>query len=278
MSESEIWIDGAYADTAQPLIGIDDRGFLLGHAAFETMRCLEGRIRRWEAHRARLECGLAYLGIERPALLDDVPHAAQQLATRLGLTDAVARLTVTAGEGGGGLFLRADIPAHVVLTLKPRPAPPDAVSVRIVDGPRRSGSPGERFKLSGYADLIAARREAVAVGAERAIVTGPGGTLACTDCANLFWIAGGRVFTPSEESGALAGVTRSALIKAARADGLEVAEVRAGHEALMDAEAAFTTNAVEGVVAISAVNGLVRPADHPLITRLRALEQAFDQP
>lgn len=278
MSGGAFWIDGAFADPAEAVVGIDDRGFLLGHAAFETMRCLEGRLRRWQAHRTRLEGGLAYLGIKRPALLDGVPHAVAQLANRLGLTDAVARLTVTAGEGGGGLALRTDVPAQLVLTLKPREAPPDAVSVEVVEGARRSGSPGERFKLSGYADLIAARREAAAAGADRAVVTGPGGVLACADCATLFWIAEGRLFTPSLESGALAGVTRSALIKAAGADGLEIAEVRAGPEALMEAEAAFTTNAVEGVVAVSAVNGLAKPADHPLITRLRALEQAADQP
>jgi len=274
LSGGAVWIDGAFSDPAESVVGVDDRGFLLGHAAFETMRCIEGRIRRWEAHRTRLEGGLAYLGIERPALLDGAPHAAAELSARLGLTDAMARLTVTAGEGGGGLALRSGVTAHLVLTLKPRPAPPDAVSVEVVEGARRSGSPGERFKLSGYADLIAARREAAAAGADRAVVTGPGGVLACADCANLFWISHGQILTPAVEAGALPGVTRSALIPAAAAEGVTITEVRAGAEALEAAEAAFMTNAVEGVVAVSAVNGLAKQADHPLIEQMRALIEA----
>ncbi len=274
MSSGAVWIDGAIADPACAVVGIDDRGFLLGHAAFETMRCIEGRIRRWEGHLARLEGGLAYLGVDRPGLLDTIPAGAGELSVRLNLSDAVARLTVTAGEGGGGLAVKACVPAHIVLTLKPRPAPPAAVSVRTVDGPRRSGSPGERFKLAGYANLIAARREAAAAGADRAVVTGPGGVLACADCANLFWISDGQVFTPPLEAGALAGVTRSALIRSAASDGMEIIEEGAGPEALEKAEAAFMTNAVEGVIAISAVNGVAKAVEHPVIDRLRMLEQA----
>lgn len=274
MSAALVWIDGALRDAGEAALGVEDRGFLLGHGAFETMRAAGGVIRRWNAHRARLEGGLAYLGVARPGRLDEVPAAAAELARRLELKDAIARLTVSAGAGGGGLELKAGVQARVVLTLKPRPAPPDAVSVQIVEGARRSGSPGERFKLSGYADLIAARREARAAGADRAVVTGPGGTLACADCANLFWIEAGRVFTPPLEAGALAGVTRTALMRAAAGAGLEIAEALAGPDRLTGAEAAFMTNAAEGVTAISAVNGADLDPAHPLIARLRALEAA----
>lgn len=276
MTNEAVWIDGEVMERADAVIGVDDRGFLLGHAAFETMRWTQGRLRRWDAHRARLEGGLAYLGVECSSLLDRVPQAAAELARRLNLTDAAARLTVSAGEGGGGLVLRPQASAHMVLTLKARPAPPSSVSVQIVDGARRSGAPGERFKLSGYADLIAARRDALAQGADRAVVTGPGGRLACADCANLFWISEDAVRTPALDVGALAGVTRTALIAAARAHKIEVAEVRAEARDLITAEAAFMTNALEGLVAISTVNGQGKRMDHPLMTRLRELEGGCD--
>ena len=271
MSAGPVWIDGAVVEDAAARVSVEDRGFLLGHGAFETLRWTGGGILRWPAHRARLEGGLAYLGVERPAALDAVPAAAQSLADRLGLAEAVARLTVSAGAGGGGLDAPPGLAARAVLTLKPRPAPPAAVSVRVVAGARRAGSPGERFKLSGYADLIAARREAREAGADRAIVTGPAGALACADCANLFWIEGRRILTPSLRAGALAGVTRAALMETGRAGGLVMEEVEAGPGALARADAAFMTNAVEGVTAISAVNGAAKPAGHDLIARVRAL-------
>ena len=271
MSAEPVWIDGAVVDGARAQIGADDRGFLLGHGAFETLRFAHGAIKRWPAHLVRLEGGLAYMGVDRPAILDEVPSAARQLAQASGLADGVARLTVSAGGGGGGLQHRAGFAPRVVLALRPRPSPPAAVAVRIAEGARRSGSPGERFKLSGYADLIAARREAVAAGDDRAVVTGPGGVLACADCANLFWILKGRLFTPALETGALAGVTRAALIEAAAASGRVVEEAAAPPDALMGAETAFMTNAVEGLTAISSVNGIGKEVDHPMLGRLRAV-------
>lgn len=272
MSAAPVWIDGRICNGDEARVSLADRGFLLGHGAFETLRVTGGAVRRWPAHRKRLEGGLAYLGLTAPALLDEVPRATRELADAAGVQDGVARLTVTAGAGGPGLEARTHAAPTCVLTVKPRPVPPSAVSVAIVAGARRSGSPGEAFKLSGYADLIAARLSAKAGGAERAVVTGPGGALACADCANLYWIKGSRVFTPALETGALSGVTRTALLSAAALHGLEIEAVRAGPQALLEAEAGFMTNAVEGVVAISAVDGVRKDAGHALIARFSRLE------
>jgi branched-subunit amino acid aminotransferase/4-amino-4-deoxychorismate lyase len=275
MSEPMVWIDGAFRRLGALNISVQDRAFLLGHAAFETMRCINGRLRRWDAHLERLQGGLAYLGVESPSGLNAIPKAAAELAAGQKIPDGVARLTVSAGVAGGGLQVQPGLAARIVLALKPRPQPPVSVSVWVADGARRSGSPGERFKLSGYADLIAARREAQQKGADRAVVTGPQGVLACADCANLYWIDDGLIFTPALEAGALSGVTRAALFKAADEVGVAIKEMRAEARALERAQAAFMTNSVEGVVAISSVNGLEKRVDHPLIEQLRRLEQAL---
>lgn len=268
-----VWIDGEIRARADARIGVDDRGFLLGHGAFETMRIGEGVLRRWERHRARLLGGLHYLGVAPPACLDGVQAVAQRLASELSVRDGVARLTVSAGEGGGGLEGTAGAKPHAVLTVRPRPITPESVSVTVLETPRRGGFPGERFKLSGYAGLIAARREARTAGFDRAVVTcASGGVLACADCATLYWIADGRIYTPALTAGALPGVARAALMDAAHAAGLEIEEVSATPDVLRGAEAAFMTNAVEGVVAISRVDDVRLDAGHPLLARARRLE------
>lgn len=274
MTQRPIWLDGEIARGDRALFGPEDRAFLLGHAAFETLQCRDGVLRRWTRHQDRLLAGLAYLGIPAPARLADLPAGAADLARAVDSGDAIARVTVSAGAGGRGLEAGPGAAPRLLLTLAPRPAPPDAVSVALIPGPRRAGSPGERFKLSGYADLIAARREARAVGAERAVVTGPGGALACADCANLFWITGDQVFTPALDAGALPGVTRAVVLQAAAAAGIDIVEVRAGVDALAYAQAAFMTNAAEGVVAVTSVNGAELAPAHPMIRRIRELERA----
>ena len=267
-----VWIDGVIRPAAEAGVGVADRGLLLGHAAFETVRCTDGRLRRWPAHRARLEGGLAYLGVARPAVLDHVEAGAEALAQRQGLSDAVARLTVTAGEAGPGLEGDRDVAPRVILSVKARTPAPSAVSTVVFSQPRRSGSPGERFKLSGYGDLIAARAQARAAGADRAIVCGPGGVLACADCANLFWIRAESVFTPALATGALPGVTRAAMLTAAQRAGIDIKEVCAAPSDLDQAQAAFMTNAGEGVTAIASVNGRALDPDHALIDALSRLE------
>lgn len=273
---SQVWINGELRDARTAGVGVDDRGFLLGHAAFETLRVDAGVILRWPRHLARLRGGLDFLGIAAPDHLAGVEAAAAQLAQNAGLEAATARLTVTAGEGGGGLQGRAGEAATAVLTLGPRPTAPNAVSVKVLEAPRRGAMPAEAFKLSGYAGLIEARRCAQEAGFDRAVVTGPGGKLACADCANIYWITGQRVQTPALSCGALPGTARAALIEAARADGLEIEEVLAGPDALRQADAAFMTNAVEGVTAIANIGGVAMDVEHALLARLRALEARAD--
>jgi branched-chain amino acid aminotransferase len=274
---SWVWINGAVTALQDARIGVEDRGFLLGQSAFETLRLDGTSLRRWERHRARLEAGLAFLGIAAPGVLEAAPRAAAQLSERLDINDGIARLTVSAGEGGAGLEGRPGAAPHVVMTLKPRPAPPAGVSVAVLDQPRRGGLPSEGFKLSGYSGLIEARREARSRGADRAVVTSSaGGVLACADCANLFWIKDDVVVTPAISAGALPGTARAALLRAAKAQGLEIKEVNAPPQRLYEADAAFMTNAVEGVVPITKINALMVKTGHPMVSALRALEMQAD--
>src|SRR5690606_1825692 len=118
-----------------------------------------------------------------------------------------------------------------------------------------AGSPASRLKTLAYVDNVLARREARAVGADEAVMLNGSGEVACAAAANLFWLAGGRLFTPALECGVLAGVARGAVIAAAPSLGLEVAEVRAGLEAAQAADAVFLTNSLVGVRSVSAWDG-----------------------
>jgi branched-chain amino acid aminotransferase/4-amino-4-deoxychorismate lyase len=73
------------------------------------------------------------------------------------------------------------------------------------------------------------------------------GEIACAAAANLFWIAQGRLFTPALDCGALAGVVRARVMRAARRMGVEVVETAAPVEALTSADSVFLTNSLIGV-------------------------------
>ena len=271
---AEVWFNGDYVDAAEPALRVSERGFLLGEAAFETMRIVDGALRRWPLHAARLAGGLEFLDLPRPSF-DRLAAAAAELASRLDIADGVARLTVGGGPHGGGVARAPGAAPSILITIKPRPRPPASLTLARLEGARRSGLRSNRFKLAGYAEEIAARREAKKQGSDMAILCGSDGrTPACADSANLFWIdAEDRVLTPALSTGALPGTTRGALIEAVRATGLEIEEIARGAVSLDQAAAAFVTNAVMGLVPVSAMDGRALAADHRLIRPLQALEQ-----
>ncbi|XBQ14823.1 MAG: aminotransferase class IV [Oceanicaulis sp.] len=265
---ARVWIDGRFVPAGEAKIAANDRGFLMGDGAFETMRFETGRLRRWPRHRARLAAALAWLEIAPPDF-DAIEPAAAELAE--GLETAIIRLTLSRGAHGGGLDAPSGASPTVVMTARPRPAPP--VSVSLVTTPaRRAGAASERFKLAQYAEPLHARRIAKASGADMGLMVDGGGRPVCADCASLFVISGGDVFTPPVASGALPGTARAALIEAAAGEGIAIGE-RDVEPGLAGAEAAFVTNAAIGLVAVSSVDGRALAADHPMIAKLSEIER-----
>ena len=85
------------------------------------------------------------------------------------------------------------------------------------------------------------------------------GELACAAAANIFWISGGRLFTPALDCGVLDGIMRGRVVDRARAMGVETLEVAAGIDALADAEGVFLTNSLIGVRPVSSLDDRVLP-------------------
>ncbi len=272
---TSVWLNGRLLDSADARLDVAERGFLLGEAAFETISLKNGALRRWDRHLSRLGNGLAYLN-QVKADLSGIPHAVAALSEALNLTEGVIRVTIGGGVGEG--FEPNENPKPTVLvTLRPRPEPPQSVRLVTLDGVRRGGVPSDRFKLAGYADNLAARREARASGGDMAVLRGSDGQPACCDVANLFWIdRDGAVMTPGIETGALPGTTRAAILDAASNAGLTIHEASQNTTPLADAVAVAVTNAVMGVVPVSSLDDRWHDTDHPVLQRLIALERAAD--
>lgn len=154
---TQVWLDGVFMDVEKARLAPDDRGFLLGDGAFETMRVEAGAVRRWPRHRRRLAGALKWLEIAEPDFAA-VEAAAGELCARLGLHGAAVRLTVSRGAHGGGLDAPSGAPGTVLLTARPRPPAPSGVSLVTVKGARRAGLSSERHKLTAYAEPLAVRR------------------------------------------------------------------------------------------------------------------------
>jgi len=252
------------------LVPGDDRGLLLGDGLFETLLWVDGEIRCLSAHMARMAAGCQALGL--PALDRDLAGTLCRAAPgEAGIASgrAAVRLTLTAGSGGRGLD-RPESPTPRLMArafvAPPVTAPASLVLAKVR---RNEGSPAARLKTLSYLDNVLARAEALAAGADEAVMLNNRGELACAAAANLFWIRDGRLFTPALSCGVLNGITRARVLARAAELGVESVVVAAGVAALEGAEAAFLTNSLIGVRPVARFEGRTFAA-HPLIERLGA--------
>jgi len=249
-----------------------DRGLLLGDGLFETLLALDGVVQRPLVHLARMGRGCAALGLPAPDQNQALTVMAEALA-RTGLTHgrAAVRLNWTAGSGGRGLnrplTLEPRLWASVAASLRPEhPARLMLANVR-----RNATSVTAHHKTLAYLDNVMARREALAVGADEAVMLNQDGDLACAAASNLFWIEGEQLFTPDLSCGVLAGTERARVLAAAAEAGIEARPVQASAEALQKADGIFLTNSLNGLWPVSHWQGAdvkTSPDAHRIMTVL----------
>lgn len=236
------------------MIPLDDRGLLLSDGLFETLLAVDRAPVDLAAHLDRMAAGCAALGLpqlDRP----EAEAAIGRVVQGIGMGRAAVRLTLTAGSGGRGLERPLAPVARLFATAAAAPTPAEPARLATVSVRRNEASPASRWKTLAYLDNVLARREAVAAGADEALMLNVAGEVACAAAANVFWIAGGRLFTPALECGVLAGVMRGRVLRAAQGLGMETAEVRVQPRMLAGAEAVFLTNSLIGVRPVAELDG-----------------------
>jgi branched-subunit amino acid aminotransferase/4-amino-4-deoxychorismate lyase len=249
-------------------VPLDDRGLLLGDGLFETLLAISGRPLFFAEHFARLERGCAVLGLGGPS----------EAAARLAVDEALAalspstaraavRLTWTAGSGGRGLERPDAVRPRLFATAAPAPAVDRPVRLAFATVRRNAASPASRLKSLAYLDNVLARREAVAAGADEAVMLNTRGEAACAAAANLFWIRDGVVRTPALDCGVLDGITRAQVLNLAAGLGITAVGAREGADAFDAAEAIFLTSSLIGVRAVSQIGDRAL-APHPLTATL----------
>ena len=257
---SVVYVNGTFYTEEQAALSALDRGFTLGDGLFETMRARRGRIFRLLQHLARLRQGALVLELPLPAE-GKLAGALQEALARLPSAEAVVRLTISRGvDGGRGLALPLQPSPTIViratpLVVYPAEAYQRGLGVHLSGIRRNDSSPLSKIKSTNYGDAILARHEAAKLGSDDAVLLNTRGEVACASAANLFIVSSERLLTPPRESGVLPGVTRACVLDLAAALKINAAESPFGPEALAQADEAFLTNSLVGVLPLTRVNG-----------------------
>lgn len=284
-----VWVDGRLLDAGARHLSVFDRGFQLGDGVFETLRARGGVATELADHLARLHRSAEGLGIELEADVDArLAAGISGLLAAEGLAgpdgDASVRITVSRGEiHARGLLPTAEPrPPTMAIQAWPVPPPPEShlrVGLHLVSSAVRRDpeSPLAALKTTSRADYVFARLEARRAGADDAIFLTTDGHLSEATSANLFVVRGSELATPALACAILPGTTRSWILAWAADAGLQATEGWLTTRDLAEADEAFLSSSVAGILPVTRFEG--RPIGSgtpgPWTLRARRAREAF---
>ncbi len=239
-----VLVDGADRDPAAPAVSPLDQG-LLGHGVYESIRTYDGVVFGLDEHLARLADGAAALDISCPveALAHEVPEA-----VRLRFAAGESRIRVFLTAGGTRIVIADSIPDR-------RRDRDEGLTAVILPWTRDPAGPTAGVKASSTAASRVGLRHARERDAATGIWVTPAGNVSEALTANVFAVVGGVVVTPPLSDGALAGVTRSKILRFASEDGLTCEERSLTAADLATADEAFVSATSEPVVPLVKLDG-----------------------
>ncbi|MBW1711584.1 MAG: branched-chain-amino-acid transaminase [Deltaproteobacteria bacterium] len=240
-------------------ISVLDRGFQYGDGVFEGLRAYDGKIFKLKEHVDRLFRSAKAVDIEIPLTKEEFSQAVKRVVRENKFTEAHIKPQVTRGIAWKlGLDPRNATQPNVVIPARPIgksmfdiEAGFKLASVSVRKIPAMCLDP--RIKSCNYLVHILARAEALASGADEAIILDIFGYVSegCGD--NIFLVKDGQLYTPAVQD-ALEGITRETVIDLARRAGLTVHETRLTTYDVYTADEVFVTGSGAGIVPVTEVD------------------------
>jgi branched-chain amino acid aminotransferase len=272
-------LNGELVHRDQAKVSIFDAGFVVGDGVWEGLRLHKGALLFLEEHLDRLYAGAAAIAL-------DIGQTPEALAAEIWRTlranrfeDGVhLRVMVTRGpKTGANQDPRNALGKPTVVILAERKVPSPAVATRGLSLATASirCTPAEMFdmRLNSHSrlNLIMALQQAIAAGADEALMLDPHGYVSSCNATNFFCVRDGVVHTSSGVY-CFNGVTRGKAIDLCRAEGIAI---KIGDFTLDEAHAAdeaFVTGTFGGLTPVREIDGRVLPAalPGPVTSRLRA--------
>jgi branched-chain amino acid aminotransferase len=287
-----ISVNGELTRRADAKVSVFDSGFVLGDGVWEGLRLHEGRIAFLDRHLDRLWAGakmlLIDIGLTRAELtarlfdVIDANHMRDGVHIRLMVTRGVKRSPyqdprLTIGKA-----------TIVIIPEWKQPKPEmlargmDLFTVHV----RRTGPAEQDQKLNSHSKLncILACIQAMEAGADEGLMLDDRGFVATCNSTHFFIVRGGEVWT-SGGGYCLGGITREAVLRAARRAGVPAHEKDFSLFDVYSADEAFCTGTFAGLTPVRKVDG--RPigergddpadASGPMTLRLRALFKELER-
>ncbi len=216
---------------------------LYGKGIFTTLAIYNSKPFLWQKHWRRLRSHSAKLNIHLNDFDEEsVKSGLFQIILQNNIESGRARLTFF--DESSSVIWNAESKNKTTLlitTADQRETVKDA-RLTVSPFPVNSKSPLANIKSCNYLENFLAYEEAKKRGFDETVRLNEKDEIVSVSMANIFWVKGERVFTPSLETGCLAGTTREFLL-----DNFTVQEVKAELKEISEADEIFLTSAGIGI-------------------------------
>jgi branched-subunit amino acid aminotransferase/4-amino-4-deoxychorismate lyase len=238
-------------DAADARIAPTAAGLLYGWGVFTTLRIYDGKAFAFDRHWKRLALHAEKARI--PVVLDlkHVRRAIDKLISANSVEHGRARLTLLKGDAGSW---RTDPgPETEFLVFTSSEVPQAAADLPLTLSPYRKLSTAllAGVKQTAMLENLFALEEARARGFNEAVLLNERGEIVSAAAANIFWVQGDEVFTPSLATGCVAGITRHFIRQLTTRWKLHLVEGSFPIQRLLDAREVFLTSTAREVSIVS---------------------------
>ncbi len=279
-----LYLNGALVPRAEARVSVFDAGFVLGDGIWEGLRLHKGGLLFLDAHLDRLYDGARAIQLEIGLTRAEMTAALKQtLAANKMDTGVHIRLMVTRGvKRAVNQDPRNALGKPTIVIVAEYKTPSEAVASKglsLFTSTIRC-TPSDMFdmRLNSHSRLalIQALMQAIAAGADEALMLDPNGFVSSCNATNFFFVKNGAVHSSSGQF-CFNGVTRANVIALCERHGIAL---RLGNFTLHEvyaADEAFVTGTFGGITPVNALDGhgLPTPLPGPVTQRLRAAYEAL---
>jgi branched-chain amino acid aminotransferase len=275
-----VYLDGRLVPKGEAVVSVFDSGFVLGDGVWEGFRLVRGRIAFLGAHLARLFDGARAIALDIGRTPGEIEAALYETVRANGMEDgAHIRLMVTRGPKSTPNQDPRNVigPATLVIAAEYKTPSPEAKrqGFRLMTSTFRTSTPDVfDYHLNSHSrlNLIQALLQAIAAGADEALMLDPHGFVASCNSVNFF-IVKDRTVVTSTGRFSFKGITRGKVIELCRAHGIACETRDFTLAEAYAADEAFATGTFGGVTPVGVIDGRriggVLPG--PVTTNLDAL-------
>jgi aminodeoxychorismate lyase len=250
-----IYLNRVMLEATKARVAPVSSAMLYGRGVFTTVAIYNGKPFLWPQHWKRLKDHAARLKVDCGGANErNVGEAVRKLVAVNQVRNGRARVILLARSGRDVWKPKKESARKtdlLIMTSEPQKIPPSGMSLAVSPYRFNTMSPLVGIRSLNYLEQVLSWEEAQSRDFDEAVMLNERGEIVSATMANIFWVKDGTLHTPALSTGAIAGITRGAVIELAGKQFIPVIEGVYELGDLTEADEIFLTSASLGVALVT---------------------------